>query len=131
VTHLLDTHVFLWMLTTPQRLGEAALAVIERADSVLALSAASAWEIAIKSGLGRLSLPEPATTYVPASMRRSAVTPLPVTVEHALGVATLPRHHGDPFDRLLVSQAQVDGLTLITADPQLTAYDVPLLLVER
>ncbi len=131
MTFLLDTHVFLWMLTTPRRLGEAARAVVESADAALVLSAASVWEIAIKHGLGRLPLPEPAATYVPTAMRRSGVTPLPVTVEHVLGVADLPRHHGDPFDRLLVAQAQLDGLTVITADPQLTAYDVPVLFVER
>jgi PIN domain nuclease of toxin-antitoxin system len=95
-------------------------------DSTLLLSAVSSWEIAIKYALGTLPLPEPPSTYVPTRMRRDAVDGLPVTHAHALHVATLLRHHADPFDRLLVVQAQLEKVPLVTADPAITRYDVPI-----
>jgi PIN domain nuclease of toxin-antitoxin system len=122
---MLDTRVFLWMVTEPDRLSQAARAAVADTDNVLFLSGASAWEIAIKSR--RLGLPEPARVYVPSAMRRARVTPLGITHDHALAVADLPDHHRDPFDRLLVAQAQLEGLTLVTADTALTSYNVPLL----
>lgn len=124
---LLDTHVFLWLQTEPERLGDE-LAIVEDTSTELLLSAASAWEIAVKSGIGRLALPEPATSYVPTRMRTSAVTELPVTHEHALTVASLPQpeEHKDPFDRLLIATAQVDSLPILTYDPSYELYDVEL-----
>ena len=123
---LLDTHVWLWMLSNPERLGEA-LEVIEDPASRLLLSAASSWEIAIKYALGRLPLPEPPSSYVPDRIRWSGVTPLPVEHAHALAVAELPAHHRDPFDRLLIAQARLEGVPIITADPQLRTYGVELI----
>lgn len=123
---LLDTHVWLWMLSEPERLG-GALALIEDPASRLLLSAASSWEIAIKYALGRLPLPEPPSSYVPDRIRSSGVTPLPVEHAHALAVAELPAHHRDPFDRLLVAQARLEGVPIITADPHLRAYAVDLI----
>jgi len=88
------------------------------------LSAASSWEIAIKYALGRLTLPDEPARYVPDRMRRSAVDGLAVAHAHALAVATLPPLHRDPFDRLLVAQAQLEGLPIITADPAIRRYEV-------
>lgn len=118
---LLDTHVFLWLHTDRRRLGSY-LEVIEDDRTGLVLSAASSWEIAIKFRLGRLPLPEPPRTYVPDRARRAAVNLLPVDHSHVLAVADLPDLHRDPFDRLLVAQARLLGLTLLTADPMVARY---------
>lgn len=120
---LLDTHVWLWMLTEPERLGSARELVSDPSTDLL-LSAASTWEIAIKYGLGRLELPEEPATYVPARMRSTQVTPLPVEPGHTLEVARLPLLHRDPFDRLLVAQARVLDVPLLTTDRRIAAYDV-------
>jgi PIN domain nuclease of toxin-antitoxin system len=92
------------------------------------LSSASSWEIAIKHALGKLPLPEGPAAYVPEAMRRLVVEGLVVEHAHALAVAGLPAHHRDPFDRLLVAQAQQLGLPILSADPALAAYDVELLV---
>jgi PIN domain nuclease of toxin-antitoxin system len=125
---LLDTHVFLWLQVQPERLGDHLAAVADTANERL-LSAASSWEIAIKHGLGRLSLPEPPARWVPDRMRAVGATPLAVEHTHALAVADLPVHHRDPFDRLLVAQARALGASLLTADRQLEDYDVDLLMI--
>lgn len=123
---LIDTHCWLWMLVSPGRLSEASRELVSDPDNELLLSAASAWEIAIKHALGKLPLPAPPAVYVPSRMASSGTTGLPVHHAHALHVATMPRHHRDPFDRLLVAQAQTEGLTLMTVDAQLELYDVAL-----
>lgn len=120
---LLDTHVFLWLQTEPARLGDV-LDTLADEQTDLVVSAASAWEIAIKCGLGRLVLPEPPARYVPARIRAIGAAPLSVDVVDALAVADLPPHHRDPFDRLLVAQARRYGLTLVTADEVILQYDV-------
>ena len=122
---LLDTHVWLWMQAAPSRLSESTVELLEDLQNQVFLSAASSWEIAIKYSIGRLSLPVAPMDYVTSRMAQSGTLGLPVQHRHALNVATLPAHHGDPFDRLLVSQAQLENLTLITTDRQLDAYDVP------
>lgn len=124
MTHLLDTHVWLWMLSAPERLGTGARSIVEDPRQRLLLSAASSWEIAVKYGTGRLSLPEPPERYVPKQMHRSGVEGLAVEHSHALRVAALAPHHRDPFDRLLLAQSQVESLPIITADPAFAAYDV-------
>lgn len=124
---LLDTHVWLWLQVAPERLSERSLAIVSDSSNELLLSAASAWEIAIKHALGKLRLPSPPGEYVPRRLETSGTTALPVELRHALHVATLPAHHRDPFDRLLVAQAQLERLPLISADPQLAAYDVEVL----
>ena len=124
---LLDTQVWLWMHLQPERLRPEVRERFVDPDTTLLLSAASSWEIAIKYALGKLPLPEPPEDYVPARMRRDAVDGLPVTHAHALHVATLPRHHGDPFDRLLVAQSQLEDVPLVTADRHIEHYDVAVL----
>lgn len=126
--YLLDTHVWLWLQTTPERLRPEVGELLADRTNTLLLSAASSWEIAIKHRLGKLSLPEPPAEYVPNRMRLSGVTPLPVEHEHALRVAELPDHHNDPFDRLLVAQAQELAIPIVTADKQLSAYSVNLVV---
>jgi PIN domain nuclease of toxin-antitoxin system len=103
--------------------------VTEDTSNQRLLSAASSWEIAIKYRLGKLRLPNPPKAYVAERMLTSLTTPLAVEHAHALAVADLPDHHGDPFDRLLIAQAIQERATLITADPQIRPYDVELLWV--
>jgi PIN domain nuclease of toxin-antitoxin system len=122
---LLDTHVWLWMLTAPDRLGDAREPLSDRRNELL-LSAASTWEIAIKHASGRLALPEPPATYVPERMRTTGVTPLAVTTAHTLAAGALPPHHRDPFDRLLLAQAASLSVPLVTVDDQLGAYGIQL-----
>lgn len=124
---LLDTHAFLWAIARPERLGRYEQLVADPSTTRL-LSAASSWEIAIKHGLGRLPLPERPADYVPEAMRRLAVEGLPVEHSHALAVSGLPPHHRDPFDRLLVAQAQQLGLPVLSADPALRRYDIEVLV---
>jgi PIN domain nuclease of toxin-antitoxin system len=125
---LLDTHVFLWLLTEPERLG-AHLTVVEDRRNTLLVSAASSWEIAIKYSLGRLPLPEPPERYVPERLRAIGAEAIPIEHTHALGVAALPPLHGDPFDRLLVAQALLLAVPILTADPAVAEYPVETLLV--
>jgi PIN domain nuclease of toxin-antitoxin system len=123
---LIDTHVFLWMQSDPGRFGSTTRSLIEGQGTTLFLSAASSWEIAIKYAIGRLSLPEPPSAYVPSRMSASAVTGLPIEHAHALAVENLDLHHRDPFDRMLVAQAKTDGLTILTADRKLEPYPVDI-----
>jgi PIN domain nuclease of toxin-antitoxin system len=125
---LLDTHVFLWLLAEPERLGDH-MSTLEDAGSQLLLSAASSWEIAIKAQVGRLKLPDDPRRYVPDRMRAIGAHPLPVEHSHALAVAGLPPLHRDPFDRLLVAQARELQLRIVTADEQITRYEVETLPV--
>ena len=119
---LLDTHILLWWLAENPKLSMTARARIAEAEIVY-VSAASVWEMAIKVSTGKLRAPED----LEKQLRRHGFEQLPVSVHHALGVATLPRHHADPFDRMLVAQASFESLTLVTADPQLAVYGVPIL----
>lgn len=123
---LVDTQSWLWMQTTPERLNNDTIALLEDPAVDLLLSAASSWEIAIKYALGKLPLPSAPAEYVPDRMRSSGVDGLPVTHTHALRVAALPHHHRDPFDRVLVAQAQVEKLTILTADRVFEHYDAPV-----
>ncbi|MDQ3537490.1 MAG: type II toxin-antitoxin system VapC family toxin [Actinomycetota bacterium] len=121
---LLDTHVWLWLQASPQRLDAKARELVQDTRNELLLSAASAWEIAIKYALGRLALPEPPPSYVPDRMASSGVGGLAVEAGHALHVATLPALHRDPFDRLLVAQSQLESIPIMTADSAIARYDV-------
>lgn len=124
---LIDTHVWLWMQANPARIQNSTLEHIADSQNVVLLSAASAWEIAIKYALGRLPLPLPPAEYVSSRMIGSGTSALAVEHRHALHVATLPEHHRDPFDRLLIAQAQLEDAVLVTADRLLARYDVELM----
>lgn len=128
---LLDTHVLLWGLENSPRLGAQARARITDASNTVWVSTASAWEIAIKVKAGRLELSEPPEVCVPRELERAEFVPLPVALDHALGVGALPPDHADPFDRLLIAQAVAEGLTIVTADRAFAAYNVPMLAAER
>ena len=124
---LLDTHVFLWLVDDPGRLPSAAADAVSVPDVTLYLSVASAWELSIKVGLGKISLPLPPLEFLATRLERTDTALLGVSLSHALAVADLPRHHGDPFDRMLICQARAQGLTLVSGDPAMRAYDVPVL----
>jgi PIN domain nuclease of toxin-antitoxin system len=119
---LLDTHVFLWWRSDSRKLKATARQAIARADLVF-VSAASAWEAAIKIALGRLRIPD----SIEAGVVASGFEKLPIGFPHAEAAARLPAHHADPFDRMLVAQAQIEGLTLVTHDRRLGRYEVELL----
>ncbi len=123
---LLDTQVWLWWVTEPERMPPAVHTALE-ADHELLWSAVCVWEIAVKHASGKLSLPDAPDRFVRTRMLAVGAQRLPITHDHALQVAALPPHHRDPFDRLLVAQAQVEGLTLVTGDPALSRYDVDIL----
>jgi PIN domain nuclease of toxin-antitoxin system len=125
---LLDTHVLFWLAVSPERLGASADTLADPATELL-LSAASAWEIGIKYGTGRLALPEPPDAWLASRVPRLGVTHLPVSWQDGAAAGALPALHRDPFDRLLVAQARRLDLTLVTADPLVTAYDVEVLTV--
>jgi PIN domain nuclease of toxin-antitoxin system len=127
VTYLLDTEVWLWSNFEPQRLSRQAYEIFADVKQEVFLSAASAWEIAIKWASGRLRLPEPPSSYVPRRMTDQGVRPLPISHQHASAVSVLPPHHRDPFDRLLIAQANFENMVLISADRLLRHYSVQLL----
>ena len=110
---LLDTHCWLWMELQPERFSAVTRALIESAGAELFLSAASAWEIGLKHAAGKLPMPIPPLRYVEERLVRNAVTTLPITHAHALRSTGLPRHHRDPFDRLLIAQAQIEHIPLV------------------
>jgi len=122
---LLDTHVLLWAAASPQRLSKAARSLMNDGDNELIFSAASLWEVTIKRQLGRKDF-----VAEPRLLRRGLIdngyTELAITSEHAVTVEVLPAIHKDPFDRLLVAQAIVEGITLLTADPMLAQYPAPV-----
>lgn len=128
---LLDTVVWLWSIGEVARLNGAAREVLVEPEHELYLSAASVWEIAIKTSIGKMQLPESPRQVVPRETERQGLRPLPVSHSHALAVCDLPLHHADPFDRLLVAQARYEGLTLITADLQMKLYPVEILWAGR
>jgi PIN domain nuclease of toxin-antitoxin system len=121
---LLDTHVFIWMHGEPERLSERARKLLVDADAELHLSVVVAWELGIKIARERLTLPEPLEEYVMSRARRARMSLLSIDLVHVLEAVSLPLHHADPFDRMLVAQARAESLTLLTADPWIARYDV-------
>lgn len=120
---LLDTHVLLWWLDDNPVLSEAARAAIREQHATVFVSAATVWEIAIKQAIGKLDIPGDLEEAVAANR----FEPLPITFHHAAVAGKLPRHHDDPFDRMLIAQAQIERLTLVTHDNRLGAYGASLL----
>ncbi len=121
---LLDTQAFLWSISSSEQLSPRARRAVSSGTNEVFVSAVSAWEIAIKTRLGRLQLGADIEHFVPDQMARNSFLPLPVLLHHALKVAGLPEIHRDPFDRLLVAQAIAEGLHLVTADRELGNYPV-------
>lgn len=121
---LLDTHTFLWLATDDGRLSQTARELVIDPATQLFLSVGSIWEMAIKKGLGRIELAIPLSRLVEEQLKDLRTNLLAIRCEHALLVETLPFHHRDPFDRLLVAQAIEEKLSLLSADEQLDAYPV-------
>jgi PIN domain nuclease of toxin-antitoxin system len=124
---LLDTHVLLWAVTAPAHLRDDAREAIEDGNNDVLVSAVSAWEIAIKQSLGKLTLAAPAETWLPRVLASSGFTVAEVSLRAALAVRGLAWHHRDPFDRLLIAQALEEGYTLMSRDEVFRRYGVPVL----
>jgi PIN domain nuclease of toxin-antitoxin system len=120
---LLDTHAFLWWLNEDRKLGPGARSAIAKPENFVFVSAATAWEIAVKRASGKLEAPGDIREWI----ERSAFSDLPIEVEHAVAAAELPNHHHDPFDRLLIAQALVEEMMLVARDDQFRKYDVSIL----
>jgi PIN domain nuclease of toxin-antitoxin system len=128
MTLLLDTHLLLWAANEPSRLPEAARVLIENVENELVFSAASIWEISIKSGLGREDF-KVGARVLRRGLLDNGYTELPITSEHAVNLDCLPSQHEDPFDRILVAQAMVEGITLLTSDAKMSGYPGPIRIV--
>ena len=122
--YLLDTHVFIWWAGEPACLSTLALSLCRNPANTLLLSVASVWEMQIKSQLGKLHLALPLSEIIDSQQQTNRLEILPITLAHIWGLAKLSDHHKDPFDRLLISQAISEGLTLISHDPDVTKYPV-------
>ena len=124
---LVDTHCWLWFLLSPEKLNPASREALSDSEHVIYFSVASAWEIVIKASLGKLELPQSPSKYIPDRLTQLGHEQLPILQEHVLELENLPAHHKDPFDRILLVQAQVEDLLLVTADRTLALYGQPLL----
>lgn len=124
---LLDTHSFLWWVNDDYQLSDAARQAISNADNDCFLSIASCWEMAIKSSIGKLSLSKPVESFIIDQITENGFRLLNIELRHAAKVESLPFHHRDPFDRLLIGQAMSDNLTLVTADTMFSDYGVTLI----
>ena len=124
---LLDTHAFLWWNADDPALGPLARKSIAAGDNIVFVSAATAWEVATKRESGKLDAPGDIVEWI----RENGFTELAIEVEHAIRSAELPGHHRDPFDRLLIAQASIEDLTLVTSDPQIAEYDVRILDADK
>ena len=125
---LLDTQCWLWWIAAPEKLNQSASSCIADKRNTVYLSAASSWEIAIKYSIGKLPLPEPPMLFIPKRLARDAITALPIKIMHTLHVANLPRHHKDPFDRILISQSILEDIPIMTVDTQFELYEANIIL---
>ena len=121
---LLDTHSFLWFVFGDPQLSATAKSHIEDANSTNYLSIVSVWEMAVKVSIGKLPLSQPLDVFIPGQLQRNGIHLLPVRLPHALYVATLPFHHRDPFDRLLIAQSFVEPMPVVSADAMFDRYNV-------
>lgn len=124
---LLDTHIFIWWADVPERLSDDVLSALEDRSSSLLLSVASMWEMQVKTQLGKLRLSLALGELVESQQKTNGISVLPIMPAHVLALETLPTHHKDPFNRLLIAQAIVEGATLVTVDPKFARYPAKLL----
>ncbi len=124
---LLDTHAFLWWIDNNPKLSSRAREIISDAGNAIFLSAVSGWEIAIKTRLGKLTLPGDLERFIADQLAANAFSGLPIQLSHALHVYTLPAIHRDPFDRILVAQSQLEDMPILTADLQIAKYPVEVI----
>ena len=126
---LLDTQCCLWWFSQPERLNEEAIERIAYEANEIWFSVASIWEIAIKNAIGKLPLPEPTEDYISTRMTQLGTKTLEITATHALRAASLPLHHRDYFDRMLIAQAQIENMTIMSADSIFNQYQVSLIWI--
>ena len=124
---LLDTHTFLWWLLDVPKLSGECRRILEDGANEILLSAASGYELAYKAHVGRLTLPESPDEYVRTRLEANGFGALSIELSHALRAASLPAIHRDPFDRMLIAQAQLESIPIITADPAIARYDVEVI----
>jgi PIN domain nuclease of toxin-antitoxin system len=120
---LLDTHIFLWFINNDPQLSPTAKTLLE-SDVDLVLSAASLWEIAIKVSIGKMTLPKPFEIFIPEQLQQNQIEILPIAINHLTHLSTLPFHHKDPFDRLLISQSFAEGIPIVSVDTMFDQYNV-------
>ena len=124
---LLDTHAFLWWDSNPEKLGKTVADLLSQTENTVYVSVVSAWEIQIKKQLGKLSLTVPLAELMESQQQVNEVIILPVQLNHILALDELPTHHKDPFDRLLIAQARIEGMGIATADPVFSKYDIKVI----
>jgi PIN domain nuclease of toxin-antitoxin system len=120
---LLDTHILIWWLSQEERLSQAEIDLITDSDNFIFVSAATAWEIAVKKMIGKLEAPDD----LPAALAINNFLELPITIEHSQKLYQLPLHHNDPFDRIMVAQAMSENLTFMTRDAKIALYDIKII----
>ena len=121
---LIDTHVFLWMISAPNKLSDRAKDIIESTNNEVFLSVVSGWEITTKAKINKLKLPEKPEIYIPEQIQKNFIEILPIEMKHVLNIYNLPGIHKDPFDRLLISQSQLEDLPILTNDEKISRYPV-------
>lgn len=128
---LLDTQAMLWLFAEPKKINPRIRTKLAHPENPVFVSAVSTWEVSVKISIGKLTLPDGQDPgiYLPNSIRRAGLTTIPISPEHTYGVSSLAQHHGDPFDRLLISQAKIEGLTIVTSDRIVAKYDVESILI--
>jgi PIN domain nuclease of toxin-antitoxin system len=131
VKYLLDTMVWLWSVGPSKMIGTAGLEIIASAEEEVYLSAASSWEIAIKTRLGKFQLPEPPGRYVPKRLAEQGIRSLSINQDHSLRVYDLPAHHADPFDRMIIVQAMVEQMTVLTSNREFEKYQIDVIWCGR
>jgi PIN domain nuclease of toxin-antitoxin system len=124
---LIDTQTFLWWATTDPKLSATAVNIISDKTNEIVVSAAVSWEIAIKWQLGKLPIPIAPSLYIPSRMAQYGFVPLDITIAHTVRAESLPLHHKDPFDRILIAQCQIESVPIVTADPLIAQYGVSVL----
>jgi PIN domain nuclease of toxin-antitoxin system len=124
MNYLLDTHTFLWFINDDPALSNTAKTLVENAENTIYLSIVSIWEIAIKVSLGRLEIPTPFAQFIDVQLHENSILLLGIETSHTGLVATLPFHHRDPFDRLLIAQSMAENFTIIGKDVAFDDYDV-------
>ena len=128
---LIDTHIFLWLMGGV-RIGKSAKTFLnDTLNNEIFVSDVTAWEIAIKYGIGKLKLPDVPEIWFPDRLHRAGFLSLSIQIRHALRVYNLPPHHKDPFDRLIISQANAENLTIVTEDPRFSAYQIKILRLKN
>jgi PIN domain nuclease of toxin-antitoxin system len=120
---LLDTHVLIWWLSDARKLSQTEIDIITDSDNLIFVSAATAWEIAVKKMIGKLEAPDD----LPAALAVNNFLELPITIEHSQKLYQLPLHHNDPFDRIMVAQAMSEDLTFMTRDTKIALYDIKII----